>query len=314
MNVLTSSSSASVDKRDAPLVHGTTDIGLDLLRTFVTVVNVGGFTRAAERVNRTQSTISLQIKRLEDLLGKQLLVRGPREVGLTPDGEILLGYAREMLRLNDTAVSRLTEPDLTGVVRLGTPEDFATAHLSDVLAAFARSHPSVALAVQCDLTLRLLDRFGNGEFDLVLVKREPQGAAGGDKVWREPLVWVAGDGFDVEVGLPLPLVLSPHPCVYRKRAIDGLKQVGRDWRIVYTSPSLAGTQAAVRAGLGAAVLPRDMVPDDFRVLDDSFDLPHLDDTEIALYRAQGGISLAAERLADYMIRSLERRSLDGRSR
>ena len=314
MSLLTSSSSAPLDKGDAPLVHGTTDIGLDLLRTFVTVVNVGGFTRAAERVNRTQSTISLQIKRLEDLLGKQLLVRGPREVGLTPDGEILLGYAREMLRLNDTAVSRLTEPDLTGVVRLGTPEDFATAHLSDVLAAFARSHPRVALAVQCDLTLRLLERFGNGEFDLVLVKREPQGSAGGDKVWREPLVWVAGNAFDIEAGSPLPLVLSPHPCVYRKRAIDGLKRVGRDWRIVYTSPSLAGTQAAVRAGLGAAVLPRDMVPDDFRVLDDAFELPRLDDTEIALYRAQGGISLAAERLADYMIRSLERRNVDGRAR
>ncbi|HRK95334.1 MAG TPA: LysR family transcriptional regulator, partial [Rhodospirillales bacterium] len=170
-----------------------TNLDIDLLRTFATIADAGTFTRAGERLHRTQSTISLQVKRLEDLLGRQLLERNARMVRLTPEGEVLLSYARQILRTNDEAVSRLREPELAGVVRLGTPEDFATTHLPDVLAAFAKSHPRVALEVTCDLTLNLLARFHEGEFHLVLVKREPQAAAGGVRVWREPLVWVGND-------------------------------------------------------------------------------------------------------------------------
>ena len=294
-------------KRTARAVRAgvVTNLDIDLLRTFVTISDAGGFTRAAERLHRTQSTISLQMKRLEDQVGQQLLVRRPRGVGLTPDGEILLAYARQILTVNDAAVARLTEPDLTGIVRLGTPEDFATTHLSSVLAEFARNHPHVALQVDCDLTLNLLDRFQNGEYDIVLVKREPQGEAAGVRVWRESLVWVCADGLPLDGDAPIPLVLSPHPCVYRKRALTALDRAGRAWRIAYTSPSLAGAQAAVRAGLGAAVLPRDMVPADFRILGEGSGVPALDDTEIALYRAAAGVSKVAGRLADHIIRSLE---------
>ena len=293
----------------APLMAGAspriTNLDVDLLRTFVTIVDSGGFTRAGERLRRTQSTVSLQLKRLEDQLGQRLLARSPRGISVTTDGEVLLAYARRMLSINDAAVARMTEPDLTGVVRLGTPEDFATTHLPNVLAAFAESHPQVALEVHCELTLNLLNRFQNGEYDLALVKREPQGDAGGEKVWREPLVWVSSDRLLLADDRPIPLVLSPHPCVYRKRALNALDRNGRAWRVAYTSPSLAGAQAAVRAGLGATVLPRDMVPPDFRLLDAHGDLPRLEDTEIALYRAPSGISKAAERLADHIIRSLE---------
>jgi DNA-binding transcriptional LysR family regulator len=280
---------------------------LDVLRTFVAIVDNGGFTRAAERVGRTQSTVSLQIKKLEEGIGRRVFEREPgRELQLTPDGEILLTYARQMLRLGDEARSRLMEPDAAGTVRLGTPEDFATAHLPDVLARFARAHPRVALEVNCDFTVNLLDAFSKGQYDLVLFKREPQGKGGGVGVWREVLVWAAAPRLVLSPGEPLPLVLAPVPDVYRKRALASLDAEKRPWRIVYTSPSLAGLQAAVRAGLGVTVLPREMVPPGLTILGEAeHGLPVLPDTEIVLYRAPGALPRAAELLAEHIVHSLE---------
>jgi DNA-binding transcriptional LysR family regulator len=280
---------------------------LDLLRTFVAIADNGGFTRAAERVGRTQSTVSLQVKKLEEGLGRRLFEREPgRDLLLTPDGEVLLTHARRILRLCDEARSRLMEPDLGGRVRLGTPEDFATVHLPDVLARFARAHPRVALEVNCDFTVHLLDGFGKGQYDLVLFKREPQGPGGGVEVWREVLVWAASPRLVLGEEEPLPLVLAPVPDVYRKRALASLDAVGRPSRIVYTSPSLAGLQAAVRAGLGITVLPQEMVPDGIVRLGPAEDLPPIADTEIVLYRAPGPLSRAAELLAEHIVHSLER--------
>lgn len=287
---------------------------LDVLRTFAAVVDNGGFTRAAERVGRTQSTVSLQIKKLEDGLGRRVFEREPgRELRLTPDGEILLTYARQMLRLADEARSRIMEPDVAGRVRLGTPEDFATAHLPDVLARFARAHPRVALEVNCDFTLNLLDGYSKGQYDLVLFKREPQGGglgpAGGVGVWREVLVWAASPRLLLPRTRPwtepLPLVLAPVPDIYRKRALASLDAMGLPWRIAYTSPSLAGLQAAVQAGLGATVLPKEMVPSGFVLLGQEQGLPELPDAEIVLYRAPGAVPRAAELLAEHIVHSLE---------
>jgi DNA-binding transcriptional LysR family regulator len=279
---------------------------LDLLRTFVAIVDNGGFTRAAERVGRTQSTVSLQIKKLEEGLGRRVFEREPgRDLQLTPDGEILLGFARQILRLGDEARSRLMEPDVDGVVRLGTPEDFATAHLPDILARFARAHPRVALDVNCDFTVNLLDGYAKGQYDLVLFKREPQGPGGGVGVWRERLVWAASPRLVPDSGGILPLVLAPVPDVYRKRALASLDAARRPWRIVYTSPSLAGLQAAVKAGLGVTVLPREMVPPGFVLLGPEHGLPPLPDTEVVLYRARGGLTRAAELLAEHIVHSLE---------
>jgi DNA-binding transcriptional LysR family regulator len=277
----------------------------DLLRTFVAVIDNGGFTRAAERVGRTQSTVSLQIKKLEDSLGKRVFERDGRELLLTSEGEILLNYARQLLHLADEARSRLLEPDVEGTIRLGTPEDFATVYLPDVLAQFTREHPRVALEVNCNFSFNLLEGFSKGEYDLILVKREPQGPVGGISVWRDVLVWVGGSKTLLDAVHPIPLVLAPAPDIYRKRAIAALQQTKRDWRVTYTSPSSEGLQAAVRAGLGVTVLSKDMVPVGLTVLGAEHALPELPDTEIALYRAPGILSRAAQLLAEHVIHSLE---------
>ncbi|WP_181700702.1 LysR substrate-binding domain-containing protein [Chthonobacter albigriseus] len=277
---------------------------LDLLRTFVTVADRGGVTRAAERLGRTQSTISLQIKRLETGLGRTLFDRD-RGFAPTPEGETMLSYARRMLALASEAQVQLTEHDVEGTVRLGTPEDFATTRLSDVLWGFSQAHPKIALDVRCDFTMNLLGGFDRGEFDLVLTKREPRGADGGTRVWREHLVWVASRRLVVDEGSTVPLVLAPTPDLYRRRALDALEEQGRRWRIVYTSPSLSGIQAAVRAGLGVTILPEDMLLDDFLVVDDTFGLPPLANAEIALHRASGRPSKAADLLAEHIVRSFE---------
>lgn len=281
-------------------------IDLDLLRAFVTVAETGNMTASAMRLFRSPSAVSLMIKRLEEQLGLRLFERAHRAVRLNAAGEQMLGHARRLLAAHDAMLDEMAEPALQGIVRLGTPEDFATSYLPDVLARFAKSHPRVALEVSCDLTLNLIEAHGRGEFDLVLIKREPAGPESGVRVWREPLVWAAAGGFDIEAAETLPLVVSPSPCVYRARAIGALDQAGHGWRIAYTCASLAGSQAAVRAGLGVTVLPRDMVPADLAVIDDPHLLPDLHDTEIALLAA-GALSLPANRLLDHMVRALERR-------
>lgn len=283
-----------------------TRIDLDRLSAFVTVAETGNMTVTAARMLRTPSAISLMIKRLEEELGLRLFDRAHRAVRLSAAGEQLLRHARHILAVHDAMLDEMAEPALQGVVRLGTPEDFATSYLPDVLARFAKSHPRVALEVSCDLTLNLIDAFGRGDFDLVLIKREPAGPEQGVRVWREALVWAAADAVDIERADPLPLVVSPAPCVYRARAVGALDRAGRGWRIAYTCASLAGSQAAVRAGLGVTVLPRDMVPPDLAVIDDSRLLPDLHDTEIALLSAPG-LSTPAQRLLDHMVRALERR-------
>jgi DNA-binding transcriptional LysR family regulator len=284
------------------------NLDLDLIRTFVTIADTRSFTRTGERLGRTQSAISLQVRRLEDRLGVRLLARDPRRVGLTEAGESFLPKARRLLRVNDEIIAEVTGEDLEGEVRLGAPEDFATVHLPDILGAFARAHPRVALAVTCDLTLNLLDRLQAGALDLALVKREPLGPDLGVRVWREPLVWVAADRAVLKPEAPAPLVIAPAPCVYRRRAVAALEARGRTWRAAYTSPSLAGQHAALRAGLGLTVLPREMVPDDLVLLGEADGLPPLEDAEIALLKARGGAPRAADRLAEFILASLDRRA------
>ncbi len=279
-----------------------TNLDIDLVRTFATIAQLGTFTQAAERLGRQQSTISLQIARLEATVDTKLFERSPRSVRLTIEGKLFLVYAQRLLDLNDEAVSRFSEPLVSGVVRLGTPEDFATRHLPDVLAGFAQTYPSVALEVTCDLTLNLAARFRKGEFDLVLLKQEPVVKAKGIRVWREPLVWVSGSRDFLCLKGPVPLVVSPLPCVYRKRATAALDKARMPWRISYTCGALSGTLAAVKAGLGLAVLPKDMVPDGLQVLA-SKRLPDLKDTEIALLQASL-LSVPAQRLKEHIVRSL----------
>lgn len=273
-----------------------------LLKSFVAIAETGSFSQAAETVGRTQSAVSLQIKKLEQGLGHTLFERNNRNVSLTEEGEIFLGYARRILELQWEAHSRLNEPDVKGEIILGTPEDFATHYLPEILATFSKHHPHVQLNVRCDLTLNLMSGFRKGEYDIVLVKRDPERVKGGTKVWREPLVWAAADQYQMKS--PIPLVLSPQPCIYRARALAALDRSRKSWHISYTSPSLAGTIAAVKAGLGITVLPKHMVPTGLSVVKGSVKLPHLADSEIALIKKER-LSQAGKVLSEHIISSLE---------
>lgn len=271
------------------------------LKSFIAIAEAGSFSHAAHAVGRTQSAVSLQIKKMEESLGCLLFERTSRNVKLTEQGELFLGYAKRITELQWEMYSRLKEPDIEGEIRLGTPEDFATHYLPEVLATFRKYHPRVQLNVSCDLTLNLLEGFNRGEFDVVLVKRDPKTSKSGIKVWKEPLVWVAANHYEIEH--PLSLVLSPQPCIYRARALAALDKAQKPWRISYTSPSLAGTVAAVRAGLGITALPANMLPTGTHSIS-SKKLPELADAEIALLK-RDGLSKAGEMLGEFIVHSLE---------
>jgi len=277
-------------------------LDLDLLRSFETVARTGSFSRSAAELLRNQSTVSLQIQRLEEMLGHRLLIRSSRAVRLSPYGQTFLDDARRLLALNDDVLGRATAPQLAGRIRLGTPEDFATMHLPAVLAGFAASHPAVLLEVTCDLTLNLLERHRVEPFDLVLVKREPQSRIGGGvRVWGEDLVWVGARPLPDD-STALPLAVSPEPCVYRKRITNALTRAGRAFRVAYSCAALSGTLAAVRAGLGFTALPRGMVPPDLAI--SQIGLPQLAPTEIALISAHP-LATPARLLARHIVRALE---------
>ena len=274
-----------------------------ILKSFVAVAETSSFSKAANIVGRSQSAVSLQIKKLEEGLKCQLFDRASRDVKLTEQGEIFLGYARRMIELQWEAFSRLNEPDMRGEITLGTPEDFATHYLPEILANFSKHHPHVQLHVICDLTLNLVQQFQKGRLDIVLVKRDPERVKGGTKVWREPLIWVGAEHYQIKS--PLPLVLSPQPCIYRARALAALDRAQKPWQISYVSPSLTGTIAAVKAGLGITVLPANMVPQGLVPLQSGrHKLPQLADSEIALIK-KDDISEAGKALAAYITSSLE---------
>lgn len=253
------------------------------LRCFLSVAELGSVTLAAERVGRTQSAISQQLSKLENILGKQLFVRG-KILSLTSDGEMFLGYARQIFSLHCEVIDRFKEPDVEGEVRFGMPEDFASIYLSDVLVSFSRNHPRVLVNIECDLTLNLFDRFKRGDFDLVLVKMSrPHDFPNGLDIYSEKLEWVGHTNYLHDETKPLPLILSPSPCVYRSRAIKALEDAGIKWRLAISSPSYAGTIAAVKAGLGVTVLPRTMIPSHMEMFSLSR-LPPLNDTHICLLK------------------------------
>lgn len=254
------------------------------LQCFLAVADTGSITRAAERVGRTQSAMSQQMTKLENLLGKSLFIRG-KLFSLNNEGEIFLGYARQIFRLHREVIDRFKEPELEGEVRFGMPENFASIYLSDMLVDFARIHPRIFLNIECDLTLNLFERFKRGEFDLVLVKMMcPDYFPNGLDVCTEKLSWIGHVNHVMnDKNKPIPLVLSPQPCVYRARAIKALDDAGIKWRIVFSSPSYAGTLAAVKAGLGVTVLPHIMIPEQLENFS-LIGLPELENTHVSLLK------------------------------
>jgi DNA-binding transcriptional LysR family regulator len=254
----------------------------ELLRAFVAVVDCGGFRRAAERLNLTQSTVSQQIKRLEIETRRPLLRRTTRSVALTDEGAMLLGDARRLLQLEEAARQRLAAPRLSGMVRLGVVEEVAGGSLPSALGRFAVLHPGVKLEVQIGVSAELIEQLDAGRLDVVFAKR-PLGTSRGRLVWREPLVWAAADTFDLIPGAALPLALYRERSVSREAALAALQDGELIWEIVYTSPSLTGVRAAALAGLAITPLPASAVVAGLRILDAQAGLPRLPDLEFAIY-------------------------------
>ena len=272
-------------------------LDLDLLRSFVSVVDAGGFTRAGERVHRTQSTVSQQIKRLEDEIGQPLLFRNGKDVTPTEAGERLLSYARRLLSLAEEARDVVSEPSKEGAVRLGIPEDFAAYRLAKLLATFSRAHPNLRLDVRADQSIPLKRDIERGELDLALFKRSA-GERGGIAVWPEKVHWVTSKTHPINAGVAsVPLIGFPAGCLYRSRAIHALESAGRSWHMAYTSSSLAGIQAAVAAGMGLSILSEIAIQADHRVLTAKDGFAPIDKTEVALV-ASPDASPATLRLAD----------------
>jgi DNA-binding transcriptional LysR family regulator len=276
---------------------GSAVLDLELLGSFVSVVDSGGFTRAGERVHRTQSTVSQQIKRLEDDVGQPLLNRTGKDVTPTEAGERLLSYARRLLSLAEEARDVVARPGHEGAVRLGVPEDFAAYRLTKLLASFSRSHPGLRLDVRADQSTYLKRDLERGDLDLALFKRAA-GEKSGIAVWPERVHWVTSKSRPRNTSAgPIPLIGFPTGCLYRAGAIHALESAGRSWHMAYTSSSLAGIQAAVAAGMGLSILSEIAIQADHRVLSAKDGFAPIDKTEVALV-ASPDASPATLRLAD----------------
>lgn len=274
-------------------------LDLDLLRSFVSVVDTGGFTSAGERVHRTQSTVSQQIRRLEDSLGYELLHRNGKQATPTEQGERLVSYARRILALEQEARDVVARPDSEGVVRVGMPEDFAAYRLTELLSDFARSRPGLRLDVRCGLSVQARRAVERGELDLALFKRDI-GESGGIAAWPERLRWITSRKHPIDFRRdPLPLVMSEQGCLYRERMIHAAETAGRAWHMAYTSPSLVGIQAAVSVGIGVSILPEVAILPEHRVLRTRDGFPTITNTEVALVAAPNA-SPATLRLAQLL--------------
>jgi len=276
-------------------------IDIITIQSFIFIAETGSITKTAEKVGRSQSAISQQMLKLENLLGKSLLLRD-KAISLTNEGEIFLSYAKKIFSLHSEMIDRFKNPELEGEVRFGLPENFASLFLTDILIQFSRIHPRILLKIECDLTLNLFDRFQKKEFDLVLVKmNRPEDFPSGVDVLSEPLKWV-GNAEIVNNDRPIPLVLSLQPCVYRASAIKALENAGRSWRLVFSSPSYAGTIAAVKAGMGITVMPHTMIPKELESID-FLGLPILEDTHLSLLKHHKN-NAAINSLEEFVLKQL----------
>ena len=227
-----------------------------LLRAFVAIADAGSFTAAADRLHMTQSTMSQQIARLEDAIGRALVDRAARPVRLTVTGERLLGHARRILALQDEALTLVAETSGTTSVRIGMPDDIATPEMARAFAAFTRRHKEARLDVTTGLRSDLARRYRSGELDIVVLKED---APGEDSLasFEEPIAWFAAPGAAESLPDPVPLVTFPPGGLYRDAMFERLERERRRWYIAFTSASLRNVLMAVEAGLGLSLLPVD---------------------------------------------------------
>lgn len=273
-------------------------IDAELLRSFVAIADHGGFTRAAEAVNRTQSAISMQMKRLEeDVLQRSLFERDGRQVKLTPEGQVLLGYARRILKLHGEVLTTLREPHMVGSVRIGTPDDYVMRFLPGILSRFAQSYPLVQVEVHCEPSFLLLQR---RDLDLSIVTREP-GTEIGQLLRRELFVWAEAPGFNTHEQRPMPLAMFNTDCLCRAWACNALDGLDLAYRVAYTSPSLSALLAVVGAGLAVSAQLQSVVPPELRLLGKAEGMPELPLASIMLLRSERNRSQASETLAEHII-------------
>lgn len=264
-----------------------------LLRSFVTVAQESSFTRAATRLNLTQSAVSAHLRRLEEQAGAPLVVRTTRSLTLTPDGEVLLGYARAILTLNRDARARLNRSADAGLVRIGLSDDFAQPRVMRRLHAFGLRHPGLALHLSVGIPGVLLQAMDRGELDFVIAGRCHDDRPG-RVLWRDPLAWAAAPWMTIDRALPLRLVVFPEPCPYRDAALAALAHAGLDYRIAVVCPSSGGVHAAVQAGLGISPMPKSRIDGSLTIVQDSLGLPALPAVEFALFGTASPAELVDE--------------------
>jgi DNA-binding transcriptional LysR family regulator len=267
------------------------DLDPSCLRAFLAVADEGGFTRAAHTLHRTQSAVSMQIRRLEEMLGTQLIA-DRKKATLTTAGERVLEHARRIVALNDEVLGRAKGVDIAGRVRIGTPDDYIAFFLPPVLRRLSVTHPLVEIEVRCGLSADLIHQVDKGQIDFALVTRLP-GLDGGVTMRREPLIWVAGDEA-VARKRPVPLALFSVGCPFRDVALAALRKADIPWRIAYESMSTASLLAAAAEGLAlAAITPLSLLPG-LKVLGSRHGLMELPGVEIALYGPRGLVSPATQ--------------------
>ncbi|MGE4438316.1 LysR substrate-binding domain-containing protein [Achromobacter sp.] len=278
---------------------------LDVLRSFVAGVELGSFGRAADRLGRSTSAVSAQLKKLEDQAGVPLLRKAGRGLALTDAGETMLAYARRLLELNDQASVAVRGTRLQGRVRLGLQEDFGEILLPRVLGQFARAHPRVRIEARVARNADLLERVATGELDLALAWDHDAARPHGLRLAELPLCWIGPAATDPvrDADGALPLVAFEAPCLFRSRATDALDRAGIAWTAAFISPSLAGLWAAVGAGLGLMVRTPLGLPAGLRVMAPGEQgLPPLPPLPLSLYHAQGRPAPVAAALADIVRR------------
>jgi DNA-binding transcriptional LysR family regulator len=258
------------------------NLDMDLLRTLAVATELGGLARAAERLGRSPSAISLQMQKLEDQVGRALFRREGRKIGLTDCGDILLTYAQRILALNDEAVAVIQGIDVEGVVRLGVPFDFTERWLPPVLARLTRAYPKIRVELRADRSIDLMQKLATGALDLVMAYG-PIEHFRASLVAELPLVWIGSPNFHWPAREPVPLILLDPPCCFRQMALDGLEQNNVPWRLAFTSPSLAAVWAATEAAIGISLRTPLGLPNFLRILDDGELLPKLSNISLGLY-------------------------------
>lgn len=279
---------------------------LDVLRTFVSGVELGSFAKAADRLGRSTSAVSAQLKKLEEQLDAPVLRKAGRGMELTSSGETLLAYARRLLELNDDAVAALRGADLAGSVRLGMQQDFGEHLLTEVLGRFARAHAQVSIEARVGRNAQLIEQVGAGQLDLALAWDKTGDWPYAHRLGHLPMRWLAGAQAELPAhghDTPLPLVMLDAPCLMRSAAIDALDRAGIAWRVVFTSTSLSGVWAAVAACLGVTVRTPVGMPAGLRLLDPAL-LPPLPHIGLSLLQSEAQLNPVAHRLREIVLEAV----------